>query len=53
LENEALTIKEREDRRREEEISRRGCWIRWRVNAADISSAPKSKQGVEEVQGED
>jgi hypothetical protein len=53
LENEALTIKEHEGRRREEEIQRRGCWIRWRVNTASISPVPKSKQGVEEVQGED
>jgi hypothetical protein len=32
LENEALTIQEHEDRRREEEIPGGGCWIRWRVN---------------------
>jgi hypothetical protein len=52
LENEALTIKEHEDRRREEGILLGGCWIRRRVNTAGVSPAPESKQGVEEIQSE-
>jgi hypothetical protein len=51
--NEALTINEREDRRREEEIPQGGYWIRRRINTASVSSTPKSKQGVEEIQSED
>jgi hypothetical protein len=47
LENEALTIQELEDRRREEEIPRGSRWIRRRVNAASVSPASKSQQGVE------
>jgi hypothetical protein len=53
LENEALTIQEHEGRRREEEISGGGCWIRWRVNAASVSPVPESQQGVEEIESED
>jgi hypothetical protein len=40
LENEALTIKHHEDRRREEEIPRGGCWIRRRVNTTSVSPRP-------------
>jgi hypothetical protein len=53
LENEALTIKEHEDRRREEEIPGGGCWIRRRVNTASVSPAPESQQELEEIQSED
>jgi hypothetical protein len=53
LENEAFPVEEHEDCRRKKEIPRRGYWIRCRVNAASISPAPESKQGVEEIQGED
>jgi hypothetical protein len=53
LENETLTIQEHEGRRREEEISGGGCWIRWRVNAASVSPVPESQQGVEEIESED
>jgi hypothetical protein len=53
LENKALTIKEHEDRRREEEIPRGGYWIRRRINTAGVSPVSKSKQGVEVVQSED
>jgi hypothetical protein len=53
LENEALTIKKHEDRRWEEEIPGGGYWIRRRVNTASVSPAPKSQQGVEEIQSED
>jgi hypothetical protein len=53
LENEALTIQEHEDRWWEEEILGGGPWIRRRVNTASVSPAPKSQQGVEEIEGED
>jgi hypothetical protein len=48
LENEALTIQELEDRRREEEILRGSRWTRRRFNAAGVSPASKSQQGMEE-----
>jgi hypothetical protein len=44
LENEALTVQEHEDRRREEEIPGGGCWIRQRVNTASVSPASESQQ---------
>jgi hypothetical protein len=47
LENEALTIQEHEDRRREEEIPGGGYWICRRVNAASVSPASEPQQGVE------
>jgi hypothetical protein len=47
LENEALAVQELEDRRREEEIPRGSRRIRRRVNAASVSPASKSQQGVE------
>jgi hypothetical protein len=53
LENETLTIQELEDRRREEEIPRGSRWIRRRVNAAGVSPASKSQQGMEKVEGQD
>jgi hypothetical protein len=53
LEDEIFPIEEHEDWRREENISRRGGWIRPAVNAADLSPAPESEQRVEEIQGED
>jgi hypothetical protein len=53
LENESLTIQELEDRRREEKIPRGSRWIRRRVNAASVSLASKSQQGMEEVKGQD
>jgi hypothetical protein len=52
-ENEALTIQELEDRRREEEILRGSRWTRRRFNAAGVSPASKSQQGMEEVKGQD
>jgi hypothetical protein len=53
LDNEALTIQEHEDRRREEDISGGGCWTCRRVNTASVSPAPESQQGVEEIESED
>jgi hypothetical protein len=53
VENEALTIQELEDCRREEEVLRGSRRIRRRVNAASVSSAFKSQQGVENVEGQD
>jgi hypothetical protein len=53
LENEALTIQELEDRRREEEILRGNRWIRRRVNTTGVSPASKSQQGMENVKGQD
>jgi hypothetical protein len=53
LENEALTIQEFEDRRREEKIPRGSRWTRRRANAAGVSPASKSQQGMEEVKGQD
>jgi hypothetical protein len=52
LENEALTVQELEDRRWEEEILRGSHWIRHRVNAAGVSPASKSQQGMEKVEGQ-
>jgi hypothetical protein len=46
LENEALAIQKHEDRRREEEIPGGSRWIRWRIDVASISPAPKSQQGM-------
>jgi hypothetical protein len=53
LENEALTIQEHEDRRREEEIPGGSRWIRRRINTADFSPAPESQQRVEKIEGRD
>jgi hypothetical protein len=53
LQNEVLTIQEHEDRRWEEEIPGGSCWIRRRVNAADVSPAAKSQQGMEEIKSQD
>jgi hypothetical protein len=53
LENEALTIQEHEDRRREVEIPGGGCWIRWWVNATGFAPTPESQQRVEEIEGQD
>jgi hypothetical protein len=47
LENEALAVQELEDCRREEEIPRGSRRIHRRVNAASVSPAAKSQQGVE------
>jgi hypothetical protein len=47
LENEALAVQELEDCRQEEEIPRGSRRIRRRVNAASVSLAAKSQQGVE------
>jgi hypothetical protein len=49
LENEDLAIQELVDHQREEKISGGSRWIRRRVNAAGISPASKSQQGMEEV----
>jgi hypothetical protein len=53
LENETLTIQELEDHWREEEIPRGSRWIRHRVNAAGVSPASKSQQGMEEIESQD
>jgi hypothetical protein len=53
FQNEAFPVKEQEDHHRKKEITRRGYWIHRRANAVDMSSVPESKQGVEEIQGED
>jgi hypothetical protein len=53
LENEALTIEELEDRWREEVIPGGTRWIHRRVNAAGVSPASKSQQGMEKVEGQD
>jgi hypothetical protein len=53
LENEALSVKELEDRRWEEEVPRRDRRIRRGDIAASVSAVTKSKSGVEEVQGKD
>jgi hypothetical protein len=53
LENEALTVQELEDCRREEEVPRGSRLIRRRIIAAGVSAAPKSQPRVEEVEGED
>jgi hypothetical protein len=53
LENEAFTIQEIEDRRREEVIPGGSRWIRRRVNATSFSPAPESQQRVEEIKGQD
>jgi hypothetical protein len=53
LENEALTVQELEDCRREEEIPRGIPRIRRRVIATGVSAAPESQPRVEEVESED
>jgi hypothetical protein len=53
LENEALTVQELEDYRREEEIPRGSRRIRQGIIAAGVSAAPKSQPRVEKVEGED
>jgi hypothetical protein len=53
LENEALSVQELEDCRREEEIPRGSHRIRRRVISVGVSAAPKSQARVEEVEGED
>jgi hypothetical protein len=53
LENEALTVQELEDNRREEEIPRGSRRIRRRVIATSVSATPKSQPRVEKLEGED
>jgi hypothetical protein len=53
LENEALTVQELEDCRREEEIPRGSHRIRRRVNTASVYAAPKSQSRMEIVEGEE
>jgi hypothetical protein len=53
LEDEAFLVKELQGWCRVEKIPQRGRGIRPRIVAADISSAPQSGEGVEEVEDED
>jgi hypothetical protein len=53
LEDEVISIQELEGWSREEEIPQRCRGICLGVSAADVSSTPQSKQGVEEIEDED
>jgi hypothetical protein len=53
LEDEAVTVQDHEDHRREEEEPRRGRRISRRGSTADVSTAARSEPRVEEVEGED
>jgi hypothetical protein len=53
LENEALAIEGPEDRRREEEVSRRGRWFCRGDITVGVSAAAESESRVEKIQGQD